>query len=76
VNYQIHLQKNNGDYRRVMSKSINTTSDTSLRVVGDWYYLVRTIDLPGEGKYRIKVTEDGDRAPLNGKNRPVVYAYR
>jgi hypothetical protein len=59
-----------------MSKTINTTSDTSLQVVGDWHYLVRTIDLPGEGKYRIRVTEDGDRVTVNGKDRPAVYSYR
>jgi uncharacterized repeat protein (TIGR02543 family) len=76
VNYQIQLQKNSGAFRRVMSKTINTTADTSLRVVGDWYYLVRTIDLPGEGKYRINVYVDGERSELNGKMRPVAYRYR
>jgi hypothetical protein len=76
ANYQIRLQKNDGDYVRKMSKTINSTSDTDLRVVGEWYYLVRTITLPGEGRYRIEVTQDGERTVLNGENRPVVYSYR
>lgn len=50
TNYQINLQKNDGDYVRKMSKTINTTADTGLRIVGDWYYLVRTITLPGKGR--------------------------
>lgn len=74
-NYQINLQKNNGVFRRVVSKTINTTADTSLRVVGPSYYLVRTIDLPGEGRYRIEVTVDGERMLLNGKDRPKVFSY-
>ena len=76
ANYQINLQKNDGDYVRRMSKTINSTNDTDLRVVGEWYYLVRTITLPGEGRYRIEVTQDGERTVLNGENRPVVYSYR
>lgn len=76
ANYQINLQKNDGDYTRKMSKTINTTSDTDLRVVGEWYYLVRTITLPGEGRYRIEVTQDGQRVTLNGQDRPAVYSYR
>ena len=76
ANYQIRLQKNDGDYARKMSKTINTTSDTDLRVVGEWYYLVRTITLPGEGRYRIEVTQDGQRVTLNGQDRPAVYSYR
>jgi uncharacterized repeat protein (TIGR02543 family) len=75
-NYQIRLQKNDGDFRRVMSKTINTTSDTDLLLVGTSYYLVRTIDLPGEGRYRIEVTVDGERMLLNGKDRPTVFSYR
>jgi hypothetical protein len=76
VNYQVKLQKNDGGWSRRMSKTINTTSDTSLRVVGDWYYLVRTLELPGEGQYRIQITASGDRITLNGKDRPAVYNYR
>ena len=75
-NYQINLQKNDGDFRRVMSKTINTTSDTDLLLVGTAYYLVRTIDLPGEGRYRIEVTVNGERMLLNGKDRPKVFNYR
>ena len=76
ANYQINLQKNDGEYSRKMSKTINTTADTDLRVVGEWYYLVRTITLPGEGRYRIEVTQDGQRVTLNGQDRPAVYSYR
>lgn len=76
ANYQINLQKNDGDWVRKVSKTINSTSDTDLRVVGDAYYLVRTIELPGEGRYRIEVTQDGQRTVLNGEDRPVVYTYR
>lgn len=74
--YQINLQKNDGDFVRKMSKTINSTSDTDLRVVGEWYYLVRTITLPGEGRYRIEVTQDGQRVTLNGADRPAVYTYK
>lgn len=75
VNYQVSLQKNDGDYVRKMSKTINTTSDTDLRVVGESYYLVRTIELPGEGRYRIQLEVDSERLQINGKNRPAVYKY-
>jgi len=76
ANYQIKLQKNDGKWSRKMSKTITTTSDTDLLVVGDSYYLVRTLELPGEGQYRIQITESGDRITLNGKDRPAVYNYR
>jgi len=76
ANYQINIQKNDGDWVRKMSKTINGTADTDLRVVGQWYYLVRTITLPGEGRYRIEVIQDGQRTILNGENRPAVYTYR
>ncbi|SCX15478.1 hypothetical protein [Candidatus Aquiluna sp. UB-MaderosW2red] len=76
ANYQIKLQKNDGDYVRKMSKTINSTADTGLRVIGDSYYLVRTITLPGSGQYRIAVTLDGERTVLNSKDRPVFYSYR
>jgi hypothetical protein len=75
-NYQIKLQKNDGKWSRKMSKTITTTADTDLLVVGDAYYLVRTLELPGEGQYRIQITESGDRITLNGKDRPAVYNYR
>lgn len=75
-NYQINLQKNSGDYVRKMSKTINTTADNDLRVVGESYYLVRTIALPGEGRYRIELIQDGKRLLLNGQDRPAVYSYR
>jgi hypothetical protein len=76
ANYQVKLQKNDGKWSRKMSKTITTTSDTDLLVVGDSYYLVRTLELPGEGQYRIQITESGDRITLNGKDRPAVYNYR
>ena len=76
ANYQVNLQKNDGEYSRKMSKTINTTADSDLRVVGEWYYLVRTITLPGEGRYRIEVTQDGQRITLNGEDRPAVYSYK
>jgi hypothetical protein len=75
-NYQIKLQKNDGKWSRKMSKTITSTSDADLLVVGDAYYLVRTVELPGEGQYRIQITESGDRITLNGKDRPAVYNYR
>jgi hypothetical protein len=59
-----------------MSKTITTTADDDLLVVGDAYYLVRTLELPGEGQYRIQIIESGDRIALNGKDRPAVYNYR
>lgn len=73
--YQIMLQKNDRSYSEKMSKTVTSTSDSSLLVVNGWYYLVRTITLPGAGKYRIQVLEDGQRAELNGENRPAVYSY-
>jgi uncharacterized repeat protein (TIGR02543 family) len=76
ANYQIQLQKNDGKWSRKMSKTITSTSDADLLVVGDAYYLVRTLELPGEGQYRIQITESGDRITLNGKDRPAVYNYR
>jgi hypothetical protein len=75
-NYQVNLQRNDGAYVRVMSKTINTTADTDLRVVGDWYYLVKTIDIEDAGRYRIEVTQDNERMPLNGRDRPAVYNIR
>jgi hypothetical protein len=56
-----------------MRRTINTTADTGLRVVGDWYYLVRTITLTAPGSYRIEVTQDSNRVLLNDKMRPAVY---
>jgi hypothetical protein len=76
ANYQIKLQKNDGKWSRKMSKTITSTSDADLLVVGDAYYLVRTLELPGEGRYRIEVTVDGERMLLNGKERPAVFSYR
>jgi hypothetical protein len=76
ANYQIKLQKNDGNWSRKMSKTITTTADDDLLVVGNAYYLVRTLELPGEGQYRIQITESGDRITLNGKDRPAVYNYR
>jgi uncharacterized repeat protein (TIGR02543 family) len=73
--YDINFQKDGGRYVNRMRRIVNTTADPGLRVVGDWYYLVRTITLPGTGRYRIEVTQDGERVLLNGKTRPVVYRY-
>lgn len=76
ANYQIKLQKNDGKWSRKMSNTITSTADLDLLVVGNAYYLVRTLELPGEGRYRIEVTVDGERMLLNGKDRPVVFSYR
>ena len=73
AHYRINFQTNNGPYVNRMRRTINTTADTGLRVVGDWYYLVRTITLTAPGSYRIEVTQDSNRVLLNDKMRPAVY---
>jgi uncharacterized repeat protein (TIGR02543 family) len=73
AHYRINFQTNDGPYVNKMRRTINTTADSGLRVVGNWYYLVRTITLAVPGRYRIEVTQDGKRIPINGKTRPAVY---
>ena len=74
-NYQILLQKNDRSYVRKMSKTVSNTDSSSLLVVNGWYYIVRTITLPGSGRYRISVIEDDSRVKINSELRPAVYSY-